>query len=677
MRRTGYMLLLASLACLGLGALAGSAGAAPGVESSSLSLSSNQAGSHADLTASLSLKEPGEPETAKDLVVGLPPGYFLFPDLFPHCVASLWAEGECPVDSQVGLVTVRGNFESDPDFVLGTAPVYLLAPEPGQIAYLGFVVPTIEAPVTAPVTTAPGNDYGLNLALEGLPEAAPTQSLTLTLWGIPPASVHDEERFPGPAGCPGSLSADCTPPGGLASSLPLIPFARNPTFCGPQAGLALEADSYQDPGDFATASSPAPMPGGCGKPGFSPKLTVDLSGAETSAPSGLNLAVGIPGDLAPSGLSSSDLKDLVVSLPPQLGLDEGALAGSATCSIAQAHLEGNGADECPAGSKIGSSAVAVLGVEPPLEGNLYFGGAASPDSYRLFFIAAGAGIDLRLQALLEYDEARESWEIAFANLPQLPFETLEMEVASTAGPFVNPWKCGSFEVAGVLTPWSDRPPGVVITDLIVDSGPGGGPCPGPAEEVTVSLSPSSIFADGTSHSVATATVLDANGYLLVGEEVAFESTDAGQRIGPVTESGEGTYTARITASTKPGTARIFAFDESVGGEAFGFAELTQLALPRALAGAPAAKPRVKFRRRPPAKTRDRTPTFRFVSTVAGSTFECKLDRRPLRRCKSPLTLPRLGFDGHTFKVRAVAPGGAKSRFSTYSFVVYQPATRRP
>ena len=463
MHRTGYMLLLTSLACLGFGASAGSAGAAPSVESSSLSLSSNQAGSHADLTASLSLKEPGEPETAKDLVVGLPPGYFLFPDLFPRCVAGLWAEGECPVDSQVGLVTVRGNFESNSDFVLGTAPVYLLAAEPGHIARLGFVVPTIGAPVTAPVTTAPGSDYALSLALEDLPEAAPTQSLTLTLWGIPPAAVHDEERFPSPTGCPGSLSADCTPPGGLASSLPLIPFSRNPTSCGPQAGLALEADSYEDPGDFATVSTPAPMPGGCGKLGFSPNLTADLSGAETSAASGLNLAVEIPGDLTPSGLSFSDLKDLVVSLPPQLGLDEGALAGSATCSVAQAHLEGNGAGECPAGSKIGSSAAAVLGVEPPLEGDLYFGGATSPDSYRLFFIAAGDGIDLRLQAFLEYDEARESWEFNFANLPQLPFEILEVEIASTAGPFVNPRKCGSFEVAGVLTPWSGGPPDVVTT----------------------------------------------------------------------------------------------------------------------------------------------------------------------------------------------------------------------
>jgi hypothetical protein len=187
--------------------------------------------------------------------------------------------------------------------------------------------------------------------------------------------------------------------------------------------------------------------------------------------------------------------------------------------------------------------------------------------------------------------------------------------------------------------------------------------------VIVSLAPSSIFADGTSTSVATATVLDADGSLLAGEDLAFESTDARQRIGPVSDNGDGTYTATITASTKPGTATILASDESVGGNAFGFAELTQFALPRPPAGAPpSAKPLVRFRRRPPPKTRDRTPTFRFVSTTAGSTFECQLDRRPPRRCKSPLTLPKLGFGRHTFRVRAVAPGG-KSRFSSYSFVV--------
>ncbi|MDQ2631864.1 MAG: hypothetical protein M3Y75_12955, partial [Actinomycetota bacterium] len=87
--------------------------------------------------------------------------------------------------------------------------------------------------------------------------------------------------------------------------------------------------------------------------------------------------------------------------------------------------------------------------------------------------------------------------------------------------------------------------------------------------------------------------------------------------------------------------------------------------------APLSEPRpvVRLRRWPPPRTRDRTPTFGFASNVAGSTFECKLDNRPLPRCKSPLTLPRLGLGRHVFKVRTVTPGGAKSFFAIYGFLV--------
>jgi hypothetical protein len=84
---------------------------------------------------------------------------------------------------------------------------------------------------------------------------------------------------------------------------------------------------------------------------------------------------------------------------------------------------------------------------------------------------------------------------------------------------------------------------------------------------------------------------------------------------------------------------------------------------------PAPQLIVKLRRRPPSQTTDRTPTFRFSANVAGSSFECKIDGRPLRRCKSPLTLSRLSYGGHVFKVRAVSPQGVKSRFAVYGFLI--------
>jgi hypothetical protein len=49
--------------------------------------------------------------------------------------------------------------------------------------------------------------------------------------------------------------------------------------------------------------------------------------------------------------------------------------------------------------------------------------------------------------------------------------------------------------------------------------------------------------------------------------------------------------------------------------------------------------------------------FGFTSTVASSSFQCKLDKGPFRPCKSPKTYRHLKAGRHTFKVRAVSSSG--------------------
>jgi hypothetical protein len=570
MRRAGHTLLLGFACLCCLGPLAGAAGAAPSVESSSLSLSTTQAGAHADLTLSVALEEPGEPETARGLRLGLPPGYFPYPAFQVRCSDTQIADRECPVDSQVGVAGVSGNFGGDPEFELGTGPVYMLAPEDDKVVRLGLVLPPFESVVKASATAAPGNGYGLELALGNLPEDPPLQSLDLTLWGIPADEIHDEERFP-------------LIPGGRPSGQPLIPFIRNPTSCGPGGILTVEVDSYEDPGDLATATGSTPSIAGCGKLAFDPAFDAELTSTEAGVPVGIELTAKLPGDLTPNGLSTSDAEEVFVSLPPQLALDEDALAGQASCLSSQARLDGSGAGECPPGSKIGTFDGAVLGAEAPFEGSVYFGGAVSPDTYAIFLLAAAGGVDLRLLGLLEYDEATGSWAVDLPELPQLPFEELELKLAGAAGPFIARG-CGSFPASSELAPWSGSSPLLATRVLTISSGPAGGPCPVPAQNtVAPPASP------------------------------------------------------RSPTGTPPAP--------------------------------PLPKPVVEFRRRPAARTRDRTPSFRFVSTVAPSSFDCRIDRRPLRPCKSPLTLPRLGLGRHTFKVRATTPGGVASRFASYGFVI--------
>ena len=84
--------------------------------------------------------------------------------------------------------------------------------------------------------------------------------------------------------------------------------------------------------------------------------------------------------------------------------------------------------------------------------------------------------------------------------------------------------------------------------------------------------------------------------------------------------------------------------------------------------------------KPKAKTADRTPTFKFESSVAGATFECKLDGKALTPCRSPLTTKSLSFGRHTLKVAAIAGGLKDATPASSSFKVVKPRRgggRRP
>jgi hypothetical protein len=60
---------------------------------------------------------------------------------------------------------------------------------------------------------------------------------------------------------------------------------------------------------------------------------------------------------------------------------------------------------------------------------------------------------------------------------------------------------------------------------------------------------------------------------------------------------------------------------------------------------------------PAARTSRRSPTFRFRSSQAGSSFHCRLDAGAWRGCASPRAYRSLAFGYHVFRVRAIDPSG--------------------
>ncbi len=68
-------------------------------------------------------------------------------------------------------------------------------------------------------------------------------------------------------------------------------------------------------------------------------------------------------------------------------------------------------------------------------------------------------------------------------------------------------------------------------------------------------------------------------------------------------------------------------------------------------------PNTKIKKGPKAKSTATTAKFKFTSTVAGSSFQCKLDKGKFKKCKSPKTYKKLKPGKHSFQVRAVGPTG--------------------
>lgn len=81
-------------------------------------------------------------------------------------------------------------------------------------------------------------------------------------------------------------------------------------------------------------------------------------------------------------------------------------------------------------------------------------------------------------------------------------------------------------------------------------------------------------------------------------------------------------------------------------------------------------PQTTLRKKPPKRSHDRTPTFRFASNQPGSAFECALDAHRFRLCRSPLTTKPLKPGRHVFKVRALSPAHVRDPSPvTYAFKV--------
>jgi len=485
----------------------------------------------------------GEP---KDAIVKLPPGFVGNPNAVPLCSAedARHTPTSCPPETQVGMSTISLGEGASGQITTQRVPIYNVEPRHGKLAEFVFSAnlnsqDRVNIPIVARART--DSDFGIDTLAVDVPAGLPALGTTVTLWGVPWAAAHDKYRAPASylrstTEPPGSNPQEGIPEQGLPDPTgnqpqsydrswgAMKPFIVSPSECNPGVPPTTDLDlaTWRNPGVFVHASHTWDEPiSGCADVPFDATQTLTPSSSVADGPTGLSADIDVPqiGDPplevpdegAPQGkvddyvdaatefwrsgdsgsgptndhLSTSQLKDAVVTLPEGVSINPASAAGLAGCSDAQFGLVQEGppavfdnddpfdgvGDECPAGSKVGKVEVytpvlpaaggAVPG-EPNLVGDVVLGNPKSTDPtsgdmFRLLLVlrSEARGLVAKAAGSAVADPVTGQLTTTFAQNPRVPFETLSLQLkGGQRGTLALQQRCQSRAWSSTLTPWT-------------------------------------------------------------------------------------------------------------------------------------------------------------------------------------------------------------------------------
>jgi uncharacterized repeat protein (TIGR01451 family) len=467
-------------------------GIAPG--GATTALSTTQAGAHPDLTNTIAFNtvaaNGAQPANFKDVAYDLPPGFA--GDLIdtPACGAAAFLFDKCPISTQVGITTVTLTGEISGSFM---KPVYNLAPNPGEVAKIGFNLGSgIGLFIEGGVTVRPG-DYGLRTVFSNTNQALDeVNNVSLTIWGVPASGIHDPLRWK-ETEVPGSGLPTIFGHFGTTTDSARVPFFTNPTSCSGEAlhsSFLVTSWEHPDPAEATTEQMPFGPIVGCDRLTIEPTIETQTSTDAAETATGLNVALSVPQtNENAGGLATSHLDDATVTLPEGMSLNPSAGSGLGSCSLAQFAYEGTTAAPipglgCPNNAKVGSVKVKSPAVAEEAFGSLY---VARPFENRfnsllaLYLVARipNRGVVVTAAGKVTADERTGQLTTVFEENPQLPFSdfTLAFRQGATS-PLVTPPICGAFTADADLTPWSvPDQQHLLSSSFEIIRGVGGGPCP--------------------------------------------------------------------------------------------------------------------------------------------------------------------------------------------------------
>ena len=473
--------------------------------------STTQAGGHPDVEIQFSVKNrilqqsqsPCNCEDVKDATAHLPAGFIGDPHATPQCTIADFSADHCPVDSQVGIVSVNpsaGNFLS---------MLYNLVPPPDEAGLLGFKVFLFNTPQFTVLSSRTGSDYGLDATATSIYHGNfPLISLQEDLWGVPADPKHDPLRLEvannrgfswyGDTLCDGNGTPSTTDPSTIVmpcgtklppvpSNSPLTPFLQNPTNCDSPLSSTLEVLSYDGGSD--RAQSQWPQPTGCDQLSFNPSLFAQPTTTETDTPSGIDVDLNVPQEQSPTIPSPTELRGATVTLPAGLSINPNAADGKTSCTDAEARFGTEEEAQCPEFSKVGSLEIDSSALPAPLPGFVYLGQPLPGIRYRIFLVADGFATHIKLPGTVTPDPQTGQLVITFSNLPQSPLTAFDMHFfGSERGLLATPTRCGTYPVTTTFVPWDSSLGTQTSTQFFtLGSGPGNTDCPGASRPFNPSL----------------------------------------------------------------------------------------------------------------------------------------------------------------------------------------------
>ncbi len=402
----------------------------------------------------------------------------------------------CPLGSVVGEIKIA--------LEIGTtnSPIYLMESEDGALPQFAFHVNEFVYTLTPELRS--DDHYSIRLASGPIAKEATPFSVTATLCSFGgKVSVNES----------GGFEVDgCRKSGEPGANV--IPFLTNPTRCvGGAPTTTISMDSWEHPGEWASASFASPALTGCEDVKFEPNMSLVPTSDRADAPTGLDVELSMPteGLVTPDGIAQANLADSKVVLPEGMTVNPAAANGLGACSSAQMALGTNDKPACPESSKVGTAEIETPLLEEHLHGVVYV--AKQEDNpfkslLALYLVVESEhyGLTVKIPGQISLDPTTGRLTATFNEAPEVPFSHLILHLTSgNHAALVNPPRCGTYTFSTQLTPWtvsdpSSPTPAVSVNGTVpfkIEHGPDGGACPAGGLQAKLAAGMGSTQAGGT------------------------------------------------------------------------------------------------------------------------------------------------------------------------------------